>query len=328
MKNILFLFCFQFLFSQNISPEEKFTASKNYIYLAKFEFYKKDYKKASALFKKAFSYHVADDSYDLLDAAANSLYNGDNDLAEKYIVEAITDHKAPLEFIIDYKKFESYKNNSFFKELPNKYNTYFNGFYAKRKNLKAYLAADLLMEKDQMIRHIITDLDNNAESTPATRKLIYNEMDIVDERNAQELIELTKKYGYQDRAWLLLWHHRLQFNDENSPFWQFFKPVIEKEIKEGRLHKSFFVSFEEDNYTDLHQKQKYGLFPQMYMSYPIADIKNIDRLREDAGLPPLSFEIIVNGYPPVDGYKISEADLQKELERRVAKYEMMKSHDN
>ncbi len=114
MKNILFLFCFQFLFSQNISPEEKFTASKNYIYLAKFEFYKKDYKKASALFKKAFSYHVAEDSYDLLDAAANSLYNGDNDLAEKYIVEAITDHKAPLEFIIDYKKFESYKKQFFF----------------------------------------------------------------------------------------------------------------------------------------------------------------------------------------------------------------------
>jgi len=36
----------------------------------------------------------------------------------------------------------------------------------------------------------------------------------------------------------------------------------------------------------------------------------------------------VNGYPLTDGYKMSEADLQKELERRVAKYEMMKSHDN
>ncbi len=66
----------------------------------------------------------------------------------------------------------------------------------------------------------------------------------------------------------------------------------------------------------------------MYMSYPIADIKNIDRLREDAGLPPLSFEIIVNGYPPVDGYKISEADFTERTREKSRKYEMMKSHDN
>lgn len=328
MKNILFLFCFQFLFSQNISPQEKFTASQNYIYLAKFELYKKDYKKSSILFKKAFNFHSADDSYDLLDAAASALYNGENDLSEKYIIEAITDHKAPLEFIMGYKKFESFKNNSFFKELPNQYDAYFNGFYAKRKNLQAYLDADLLMEKDQMIRNIISDLDNNAEETKVTKKLIYNELDKVDEKNAQELIELTKKYGYQDRAWVLLWHHRDELNDEKSNFWQFFKPVINQEIKDGKLHKSFFASFEDDNYMTFHQKQKYGLFPQMYMENPIADIKNVDQLREDVGLPPLSFDIIVNGYPVSDGYKMSEADLRKELERRVSKYEMMESHGN
>lgn len=328
MKNILFLFCFQFLFSQNISPEEKFTASQNYIYLAKFELYKKDYKKSSILFKKAFSYHSADDSYDLLDAAASALYNGENDLSEKYIIEAITDHKAPLEFIMGYKKFESFKNNSFFKELPNQYDAYFNGFYAKRKNLQAYLDADLLMEKDQMIRNIYDDLEKNTEKTKANESLIQNLFSRLDDKNAQELIDLTKKNGYQERAWIILWHKRLSFNDKNDLFWQFFKPVINQEIKEGRQHKSFFVAFEEINEMIFNKKQIYGRFPQMYMENPIADIKNVDKLREDVGLPPLSFDIIVNGYPVSDGYKMSEADLRKELERRVSKYEMMESHDN
>jgi len=329
MKNLLFLFCFQFLLSQNISPEEKFTAYQNYINLAKFEFYKKDYKKSGILFKKAFSFHSADDSYDLLDAAASALYNGENDLAEKYIAESITDHRAPLEFIMGYEKLKNYENSSFLKELPDLYDAYFNAFYAKRKNLQAYLAADLLMEKDQMIRNLITDLDNNPEETQTTKKLIYQELDRTDEKNAQELIELTKKYGYQDRAWLLLWHHRGQkYENTSSPFWQFFKPVIEKEIKEGRLHKSFFAPFEEENYADLHQKQKYGLFPQMYMENPIDDLKNVDKLREEAGLPPLSFDIIVKGYPQPDGYNASESDLRKELERRVSKYEMIEFHGN
>jgi hypothetical protein len=328
MKNILFLFCFQFLFSQNISPEEKFTAYQNYINLAKFEFYKRDYKKSGILFKKAFSFHSADDSYDLLDAAASALYNGENNLAEKYIAESITDHRAPLEFIMGYEKLKNHKNSSFLKELPDQYDAYFNAFYAKRKNLQSYLDADLLMEKDQMIRNLITDLDNSAEETQATKKLIYKELDRVDEKNAQELIELTKKYGYQDRAWILLWHHRDELNDEKSTFWEFFKPIINQEIKNGKLYKSFFTLFEDDNYMTFHHKQKYGIFPQMYLENPIADIKNVDKLREEAGLPPLSFDIIVNGYPQPEGYKMSEADLQKELERRVSKYEMINSHGN
>ncbi len=44
-----------------------------------------------------------------------------------------------------------------------------------------------------MIRHIITDLDNNAESTPATKKLIIMRWIIVDERKCSGINRVNKK---------------------------------------------------------------------------------------------------------------------------------------
>ncbi|PQA96479.1 hypothetical protein B0A70_05020 [Chryseobacterium piscicola] len=323
------MFSCQLFSSQNILPEEKFSVSQNYIYLAKFEFYKKNYRKANGLFKKAFYYHSPKDSYDLLDAGAAALYSGENELFEKYIIESITKYKAPLEFIINYKKFEKYKNDSFFTELPAKYDVLYNSFFTTHQNLQVYLDSNLLMEKDQMIRDIISDLEKNTEETNLNKKFIYNQLIKIDEKNAQDLIDLTKKHGYQENTWLLLWHHRLQFNDENNFFWQFFKPYINKEIEQGKLHKSFFAMFEDFSEMESKQTQKYGMFPQSYMINPIKDIKNVDWLRNEVGLPPLLYDKIVNGYPIIDDkYQLSESDLQNLLEKRISKYEIIKANDN
>lgn len=320
MKYILLLICFQCLYSQKIAPEEEFTVSQNYIYLAKYKFYKKDYKKASDLFKKAFYYHSPLNSYDLLDAAACSLYNGENALSEQYITEAIVNYKAPLDFIMEYNKFKPFLKNVFFKELPSKYETYFNKFYGSKKNLQAYLDVNVLVEKDQFIRNIIDDFEKNKIKTK-TDTLLIKQLNKTDNENVKELIEITNKFGYLDSSWLLLWHQRPLYNDSNSFFWNFFKPLINKEIKEGKVHKSFFAMFEDFNETINNQRQKYGVFPQYFGLYPFEDIKNIDTQRGNIGLPPLSFEIIVNGYPIPEKYQFSETGLEKQLEERILKYE-------
>jgi hypothetical protein len=65
----------------------------------------------------------------------------------------------------------------------------------------------------------------------------------VDDSNIKRLIEITKKYGWQPKAWLLLWHHRTSYQ-ENNFVWNHFIPLINKEIKQGKISRTFWKPFE------------------------------------------------------------------------------------
>lgn len=322
MKNyliIIFLLFLQTAHSQDLNSEDKYTISQNYVYLAEMELANKNFSKSNEYFSKAFKYHEAMDSYQVVDAAAAALHINNQELFKKYVTESITKYKAPLEFILEYDKFKEYKNNDFFKSLPASYDRLLNQYYVNHGNLSAFIESSILVEKDQIARQIIKDFEDEIKSSQTKIDKNFTEkiLEKTDNDNAEKLISLTKKYGFQDYAWLILWHHRITFNDQNDKFWQYFKPVINDEIKKGNLHKSYLASFKDVNESIWNQNQMYGTLFQ----YPIANVKDVDSLRESVGLPPLLYDKIVFGKPMPDDYKLSESELKKMLLQRVAKYE-------
>lgn len=320
-KNLLiFLILFlQIVNGQDLDAESKFTVSQNYVYLAKLELTSKNFPKANEYFSKAFKLHDALDSYQVLDAAASALQVNNQELFKKYVTESITQYKAPLDFILEYDKFANYKNNEFLKSLPADYERLLNQYYTNKKDLAAFIEVSVLVEKDQIARQLINDFRDELKSSQAkiNKEAFDKVMKKADDENAQKLIDLTKKYGFQDYSWLILWHHRISFNDENDTFWQYFKPVIKEEIKKGNLHRSYLASFADVNETIWKEKQIYGTLFQ----YPIANVKDVDRLRDSVGLPPLLYDQIIFGKPLPDEYKLTESQLKKILLQKVAKYE-------
>ena len=103
----------------------------------------------------------------------------------------------------------------------------------------------LLIKKYQKILYPKTDKDRN---------IIYSTiMNNVDKLNIERLMEITKLYGWQERAWLILWHQRTLY-DEDNYIWNFFKPIINKEIEEGKLSRNFWKPF--DNFKKQFEEIK------------------------------------------------------------------------
>ena len=315
---IFFSLFIQIIHSQEINVESRFTISQNYIYLAELEFANANFPKSNEYFSKAFKYHQALDSYQMLDAAACALHINNDKLFKKYVVKAIVEFKAPIDFILEYDKFKDYKNNEFLKSLINNYDYYLNQYYANYDNLSALMQVSSLVEKDQITRQLIEDIknENNSSQTEIDKNISNKILEKTDDYIAQKLIAITQKYGFQKYSWIILWHHRITYNDQSDKFWQYFKPIISSEIKKGRLHKSYLASFIDVNESIWNQKQIYGTLFQ----YPIDNIKDIDFLRESVGLPPLLYDKIIYGRSLPDYYKLSNIELKKMLMENVGKY--------
>src|SRR5690606_31538955 len=107
----------------------------------------------------------------------------------------------------------------------------------------------------------------------------------VDNKNIKRLIEISKEYGWQSRAWLLLWHHRGTYK-ENNFVWNFFIPLINKEIEAGNLYRSFWAAFEDDKSLRENGYTLYGDLPGK------VDVK-VNERRKLVNLPPLTEEDII-----------------------------------
>ena len=77
----------------------------------------------------------------------------------------------------------------------------------------------------------------------------------VDSLNIDRLMEITKEHGWQERAWLILWHQRGN-HDEDNYVWNYFRPLINKEIEEGKISRSFWYAF--DQFKEMMNSGKMG----------------------------------------------------------------------
>ena len=164
---------------------------------------------------------------------------------------------------------------SFYNDLLEEYDSLRHINIGKINDIDVYLEIQQLIERDQFVRrfnqylngyssHFIDECRDSLESAKSNNdstrikqfdslvniQLTNNEqliktklMHNIDSLNISRFIEITKEYGWKQEGWLLLWHHRNSYGEDNY-IWNHFKPLINKEIKEGKLNKEFWQMFE------------------------------------------------------------------------------------
>lgn len=295
---LLILLIFPLVSAQNVFKSQK------QIYLAQYYTHLKNDKKALDCYLKAIDFNSKINSYDYLNAAAIAFKLGKRNVAKNLLIKSITKQQAPLDFIKNYKSLKPYQDTKEMIEVLDQYDDFENQYFRELKNPKAYMEIQNLIAKDQLIR----------EKEDVFLELSHK----VDSVNITKLKELTIKYGWEPRAWVLLWHHR-GFTDNQKFVWDFFKPYLESEIKKDNVNKDFFVDFEEfeNSTSNLQAPVIYDLggIGTLSMNQTYFDIKNLDERRKSVGLPPLYFEYFLNNNSELpEGYQYNPENLLRDLE--------------
>jgi 3-hydroxy-3-methylglutaryl CoA synthase len=114
--------------------------------------------------------------------------------------------------------------------------------------MKALTEKDSIKEKEfkKVVFH--QTADKYEETTSALMRK-------VDSLNVARLMEITEKHGWQERAWIILWHQRGTYGTDYY-VWNHFKPVINKEIEEGKLSRTFWDAF--DQHKEMMESGVFG----------------------------------------------------------------------
>ncbi len=72
-----------------------------------------------------------------------------------------------------------------------------------------------------------------------TSGVTSQEFNSVDSLNINRLIEITQEYGWQDNGWLILWHQRGTYKEDEA------KSLIIQSIIETNASKNYFLNFKE-----------------------------------------------------------------------------------
>lgn len=156
---------------------------------------------------------------------------------------------------------------------------------------------------DQFVRPLITGKET----------LQWDIIDRSDSVNITHLINLTKQYGWQESAEIILWHQRNSYGTPNF-VWNYFVPFFEKQVEKDFVRKDYLLKYEKNICFVQKLVYKYDYFPPLERLYTINDIQNIDRYRKTVALPPLYFnKYIQPDYILPKGYEYNPQNLLKDL---------------
>ena len=305
MKNFALLFVL--LLFQLVSAQNVFKSQKQ-IYLAQYYTHLKEDQKALEHYLEAIKINPKvpiSDAY--LEAASIAFKLKNNKTAKELLTQSITKQLAPLDFLKDFENLQPYKNSAEMKDVISNYDELENQYFRELINPAAYMEIQTLIAKDNLVRENDEIFNMLAKKT--------------DSSNIRQLINLTQKYGWEKRSWVLLWHHRATYKD-NDKIWQFFIPYLQTEIANDRLNKDFFVDFEEftkslnAHFTKKNDGAIYTLqtLGNLNHNEMYSDVKNLDNRRKTVGLPPLYFDHIIYKIKLPENYKYNPENLLKELE--------------
>jgi len=275
--------------SENRTDFEKYNELEQ---KAMLELTDEQYENALANFEKAINLKPKQDVSIYFNATASALNAGKFEKAKELLIASIHNTKASKDYFLNFDKFDEFREEKLFSEIENNYEKHISEFYSNLEHPEIYREVDSLMEIDQEYR------TNGSE---------WNEISRIDSLNINRLIEITKEYGWQKRGWLVLWHQRGTYGKDNY-VWNFFKPHIDKEIKEGKINKDFWVMFEEERSIVNKREQIYGMYWNQFDEYPIIDIENVDKRRAEFDLPPLWYMEKVYGIELPVEYKKTAAN--------------------
>lgn len=245
-----------------------------------------DYRQAIRKFDHAFNIIPDEKSNHYFYAADAALHIKNFDKAKKYIISSIEETNVSLDYINEFKRFEAFRENPLFEEINRNYSKYAAKFYSDETKSRISEELDSLITVDQEVRM--------REATAA-------EMIKTDSSNVARLIEITEKYGWQKKGWLILWHQRGSFDQANW-IWNYFRPIINQEIENGNIRKSFWAQFEEFKNVYENGYQEYGLYPKNFDTYPLLNVETVDRKRDSIVLPPLRTMNKIYGWPLPKNY--------------------------
>ena len=246
-----------------------------------------NYQNALSKFEKAIRILPNDANSIYLYAAASAFHLEKNEKAKNLIIESIHQTNTNQAYLNSFVEFQNFKDNKIFESINSNYEKHIETFEKNVNHPEIYAQLDSLIAVDQKVR---------TDGTP------FNEIAKVDSSNVQKLIEITERYGWKDKGWLILWHQRMKYDQDNW-VWNYFRPIINEEIKKGNVRKSFWAQFEEFKNIAENKYQEYGLYPHNFDTYPLKDPKKVDLKRDSVNLPPLWIMNKVHGWPLPNNYK-------------------------
>jgi hypothetical protein len=238
-----------------------------------------EYQHAYDKYARALNILIPDSSTPYFNMAECALKLGNVKKCKNSIIEGLVKGGAEYDYLIRYDGFKDIQMTSFYDDIRKDYNYYRQQYFRHKENIDVFLEVLALHEKDQLVRKTEDYFANYSEEELVVarqqfvqaqekgdlvklevyKKILFPKvegkyeelMKRVDDSNIKRLIEITKKYGWQPRAWLLLWHHRTSYQ-ENNVVWNHFIPLINKEIEEGKVSRAFWKPF--DNFKKELQK--------------------------------------------------------------------------
>lgn len=246
-----------------------------------------NFEKAIEKYTEALAILIPGTSTPFFDLASCALELRNEKLADEWIRKGVTQGGAQIAYLRNYKGFESIQNLQFYQDILDDYNSLRQQYFATLDNIDVYLEIEELTARDQFVRKIDDYINGRTEediekamnglqeagknndsiavnkyltllfpkSNEEYKKLTNELMQKVDSLNIARLMEITSEYGWQERAWVILWHQRGN-HDEDNYVWNYFRPLINKEIEEGKISRDFWSAF--DMFKGMMTNENFG----------------------------------------------------------------------
>lgn len=240
-------------------------------------------------YKNALNILIPNSSTPFFNLAECALKLNDLTLADEWIRKGVSVGGAPKSYLKSYKGFIDIQDKEFYKQIISDYNKLRQKYFSSIDDIDLYLEIEELTSRDQFVRKTGMYLDgysevdyqnagdaffkaqreNDTVKANELKKIVFHKTDEkykettselmkrVDSLNVARLMEITEKHGWQERAWIILWHQRGTYGEDNY-VWNYFKPLIDKEIEEGKLSRDFWSSFE--MHKEMMEQMKKGDF--------------------------------------------------------------------
>lgn len=236
---------------------------------------KENYKKAILKYEEALKILTPNVVTPFFQLAECAYKLGNIKLTNKWIRKGISEGGAKLDAYQSFIGLENIGNDDFYKKITQDYNLLRQQYYTTIKNIDIFLKVEELIARDQFVRktndYLLGRSDQYFQNIAsgyqkAIRKkdtvlalefrkkilekpkekhkqTILKLMQNVDSLNIARLMEITEDFGWQENALLILWHQRNTYGDNNY-IWLYFKPIIDIEIAEGKISRSFWDKFD------------------------------------------------------------------------------------